>query len=275
MGPGGCDSGASVVREPGAVTFGTWLPSGMCGRYALTKPPEVLAALLHVRWMRFDLVPRYNIAPTQVVAGVRSAADGGRELVGFRWGLIPSWAKEKAIGSRLINARSETVATTPAFRGAFRHRRCVVPATGFYEWKKLEGTGRKQPFFIQRRDGQPMVLAGLWESWSDRETGELIESCTILTTEPNATVSPLHDRMPVILDEGGWTTWLEPGIESPEALKAVLRPAPDDALVVDPVSPRVNSPRQDDPSLIEPVAADSPEGSTTPDRRESGGGLFD
>src|SRR5690606_1994253 len=140
-----------------------------------------------------NLLPRYNIAPTQLVPVIRSDSSGQRELVDLHWGLIPSWAKDRSIASRMINARSETVDEKPAFRRAFKRRRCVVPADGFYEWKKL--SKRKQPYFVHRVDGAPMLLAGLWEKWTDGETGEHVESCTILTTEPNEMLAELHNRM--------------------------------------------------------------------------------
>jgi putative SOS response-associated peptidase YedK len=227
----------------------------MCGRYALTTSPQMLADLLGIHRLRSSLVPRYNIAPTQLVPAVRSDAEGGRELVDLHWGLIPPWAKDRTIASRMINARSESVDEKPAFRKAFRDRRCVVPADGFYEWKKQ---GRsKQPYFVRRADGSPMFIAGLWEKWTDRGTGELVESCTILTTEPNEKVAELHNRMPVVLDGGGVDRWLSRG--RPEAeLKALLRAAPSEWFVMDAVSTQVNSPANEGPALVEPIGDQSP-----------------
>ena len=214
----------------------------MCGRYALTTPPDVLAALFELTKLP-ALKPRYNIAPTQSVPIVRDGPDGGREMTVVRWGLIPSWAKDPAISGRMINARSETASEKPAFRAAFRHRRCIVPADGFYEWRKLDGG--KQPYYIGRADGRPMALAGLWESWTNHENaGEMIESCAILTTSANETISELHDRMPVILEPESIAAWLNPAAEGTAALAELLEPAAAGVLEFFPVSRRVNSPRQ-------------------------------
>jgi putative SOS response-associated peptidase YedK len=219
----------------------------------------MLAALLQLRRMSWVFKPRFNIAPTQDVPVVRIGLDGEREIVSMHWGLIPSWAKDRTVGYKLINARSESADSKPAFRMAFRARRCVIPAAGFYEWKKMkpapEGGGkvRKQPYFITLKANEPMVFAGLWESWTDRESGEHIDSCTILTTDANATLRELHDRMPVVLDEAAWTRWLDPRKEDVGELKALLRPAPDEWFTMRPVSPRVNVAKVDEPSLIAPV----------------------
>ncbi len=229
-------------------------------------PPDVLAALLRLHWMRYDLMPRYNIAPTQMIAAVRPGDNRQRELVSMRWGLIPSWAKDVFIGSRLINARSETADAKPAFRQAFKRRRCVIPASGFYEWKRLDAVGkRKQPYYVARCDGSPMIMAGLWESWNDADSGHLLETCTILTTEPNAMLRDLHDRMPVVLDESGWDLWLDPTIDDADRLKAVLHAAPSEWFAMHPVSSRVNMPRHDDSSLIERVEVDAADPRNTGD----------
>ena len=180
----------------------------MCGRFLLHTPVDTLQRAFGFA-ERPNLRPRYNIAPTQTVPIVRQKDGGGRELALVRWGLIPSWAKEAGIGGRLINARAETVAEKPAFRGAFRKRRALVPADGFYEWRKREGDRPKQPLLVRRRDGQPFAFAGLWEHWRGPE-GE-VETCTILTTEANAALAPIHDRMPVILDPACYDRWLDPG----------------------------------------------------------------
>ncbi len=194
-----------------------------------------------------NLAPRYNIAPSQDAPVVRAADDGGaRELAMLRWGLIPPWAKEAAIGNRMINARAETAAEKPSFRAAFKKRRCLVPADGFYEWK-LEGT-RKQPYRVFLDGGGTLAFAGLWERW--RGGGETIESFAILTTDANPLLAPIHDRMPVILEPAAWPAWLEVEGTPPEALAALLAPAPDDALDAYPVSTRVNSPRNDDADCI-------------------------
>lgn len=232
----------------------------MCGRYMLMDDPALLErtfGFAEFSDLPRHLEPRFNIAPTQPVPIVRSAprrrldivreVGGIRELVIARWGLIPAWAKDAAIGSRLINARAESVAEKPAFRAAFRARRCIIPASGFYEWRR-RGSGPKQPFLIRRKDKQPMGLAGLWESWTDPKTGEVVTSCTIITTEPNALMAELHDRMPVILDPADYGAWLDPGRGGPE----LLRPCPEAWLEAVPVSTRVNSPRNDDETIIQP-----------------------
>jgi putative SOS response-associated peptidase YedK len=235
---------------------------GMCGRYLLHAPPELLERAFGVEFSQTarDLGgPRFNIAPTQRVPIVRNrsgrdltilrqgAATGERELVPAKWGLIPAWAKDPAIGNRMINARAEGVADKPAFRAAFKARRCIVPATGFYEWQR-RATGGKQPFLIRRRDGVPLGLAGLWEAWTDRETGEEVTTCTIVTCEPNAVMAKLHNRMPVILDPAEYDAWLDPARGGTE----LLRPCPDAWLEAVPVSTRVNSPRNDDATIIQP-----------------------
>lgn len=200
--------------------------------------------------------PRYNIAPSQPVPVV--IREGGeRRFLLVRWGLVPSWAKEMP-QSLLINARAETVAEKPSFRGAFRHRRALMPADGFYEWK-AEGRGPKQPYFIRRRDGAPFAMAALWEHWMDPHGSEL-DTCAVVTAEANATLMPIHHRMPVILPEKDWGLWLDPAATEKELL-ALLRPAPDDLLEAIPVSTRINRAANDDPSLIErsEVVAEVPE----------------
>jgi putative SOS response-associated peptidase YedK len=177
----------------------------MCGRITLRATPEKIAGLFGVS--KLDYSPRFNIAPTQEVLTVRSSQQG-RELVPLRWGLIPSWAKDKKIGAALINARAETVAEKPAFRSAFKHRRCLIPCDGFFEWSRREG-GTKVPHYITLRDGGLFAFAGLWEEWEPAEEGKCVSSCTIITTEANELVRPLHDRMPVILEPGITTSgWL-------------------------------------------------------------------
>lgn len=193
--------------------------------------------------------PRYNIAPTQQVAVVRQDAGGQRHLSYLRWGLIPPWAKDASVGSHMINARAETVHEKPAFCHAFRSRRCLVPASGFFEWEKKEG--RKQPLYIRMKDGGPMIFAGLWESWKSPE-GEIIEMCTILTTNANSLIKPIHDRMPVILGRSDWDTWLSRDATR-EQLAMLFQPYPWDLLHLYPVGTGVNNPRNDSPELIEPL----------------------
>ena len=222
----------------------------MCGRYSLTTAPEAIRRLCEVTAPLPNVPPRYNIAPSQDVPVVRPTVEGkGRELTLLRWGLVPHWADSPKIGYRTINARAETVATKPTFRAAFRARRCLIPADGFYEWRK-EGTG-KQPYRICRPDGEAFALAGLWERWQAPD-GEVIESCTIIVTAANDLVRPIHERMPVILDPADFDVWLDGGPAAANAAEALLRPCPSEALTVYPVSPRVNSPRNDDAGLIEP-----------------------
>jgi putative SOS response-associated peptidase YedK len=223
----------------------------VCGRFALYTPQEAV-----VRLFRLDdaapLSPRYNIAPTQPVLAVRADEPAGREARMLRWGLVPFWAKDTGIGSRMINARGETIAEKPAFRQAFRRRRCLIPADGFYEWQKVPGG--KQPWFISARDEVPLAFAGLWERWDNRGTEDPVESCTIVTTAANATLAPLHDRMPVILGADAWDSWL--AADTPSAtLLDMLRPAANDLLAARPVSRRVNSPANDGPDLVSEASA--------------------
>jgi putative SOS response-associated peptidase YedK len=222
----------------------------MCGRFTLTSTPEALA-------QRFGLdepprlAPRYNIAPGQDVLAVRVDAERERRVaVSLRWGLVPSWAKDPAVGFRMINARAETAAQKPAFRSAFRARRCLVPADGFYEWAKREGG--KQPYHIGLRDGAPFGIAALWEGWRDPE-GDVLESCTLLTTDASDSIRDIHPRMPVILDASDHAQWLAPDVGDPALLQPLLRPLPDASLTFHPVSDRVNSARIDDPACMAPA----------------------
>jgi putative SOS response-associated peptidase YedK len=230
----------------------------MCGRYLLTSPVDALRQLLRFA-ERPNLMPRYNIAPTQEVpvvclrrdASASGAPDGAgddreRKLIMARWGLVPHWAKDIAIGARMINARAETVQRLPAFRDAYRRRRCLVPADGFFEWQK-QGKLR-QPLLIRRRDRAPLAFAGLHERWRQPD-GQVVRSMTIITCPPNALVAPLHDRMPVILDPCDHARWLDPEAADGQSL---LRPCPADWLEVQAVSRRVNDVRNDDPACIEP-----------------------
>lgn len=219
----------------------------MCGRFTLTAPAEMVAE--HYQLSELPLLaPRYNIAPTQPVAAVRLGVHRGRELTHFRWGLVPSWSRDIAIGSKMINARAETAAEKPSFRAAFRRRRCLVPASGFYEWRQTDG--RKQPIYIRPPDGL-MSFAGLWEIWSSPE-GDVLETCTLLTTEPNALLATIHNRMPVILEPESYEAWLDP--ETPlQELMHLLRPAADGWLEAYPVSTTVNSPANEGPGCIEPL----------------------
>ena len=219
----------------------------MCGRFTMYSSRDELARLFGFDTDDVpDQLPRYNIAPTQLVAVVR-LDDGQRVMKPLRWGLIPSWARDEKIGNALINARSETAAEKPAFRAAFKKRRCLIPTTGFYEWVATGGN-KKQPLHIRLIDGQPFALAGLWERWTDAE-GAVVESCTILTTTANDLMRPFHDRMPVILAPADYETWLDP--QTPvEALQALLRPYPAEGMVAVPVGAYVSNPRHEGPQCL-------------------------
>jgi putative SOS response-associated peptidase YedK len=196
--------------------------------------------------------PRYNIAPTQLVAVIRiKPNDPERKLVFVKWGLIPSWAKDRSIAPRLINARAESAAEKPAFRAAFKYRRCLIPSDGFYEWKRGPKKG-KQPYLITAADEEPLAFAGLWEHWESPE-GEVIESCTILTTDSNELVQVLHDRMPVILQEKDYDLWLDPNVKDPKLLKPLLQSYPSEKMKSHPVSTRVNKADYDAPDCVERV----------------------
>jgi len=221
----------------------------MCGRFAFYSPHEAVMRLFGVA-AAAEIEPRYNIAPTQFIATVREAG-GPREVAMLYWGLVPSWAKEKSIGARMINARSETLAEKPSFRSAFRRRRCLVLADGYYEWQRSAAT--KQPYFIAFEDGQPFGMAGLWERWRDPATGEPLESCCIVTTSPSPAVAHVHDRMPVIVPPEAYAEWLDPRNEAVDRLARLFEPCPRPDLGARPVSTRVNNARNQGPELIEPL----------------------
>jgi putative SOS response-associated peptidase YedK len=226
----------------------------MCGRYANYTSFKELAKYFGVPEITVPENPRYNIAPTQDVAAVRMSPEGeGRELAMLRWGLIPHWAKDPAIGSKTFNARAETVAEKPSFREPFKRRRCLIPADGFYEWRRRGD--RKQPHYFYMSDGEPFAFAGLWDSWRNQDgEGEQVESCTIITTTPNELLSSYHDRMPVILKEADYDLWLDADVSKPALLTPLLRPVPADLMSSHPVSLLVNGVRTDEPSCIEPKA---------------------
>lgn len=223
----------------------------MCGRFTLTTPGDLVAEAFGLD-ERPELAPRYNIAPTQPVAVVRRVGPGEpRRLALVRWGIVPSRTREPWKQGPLINARSESAAERPVFRGAFRQRRCLVPADGFYEWKPVPGARARQPFFVRRADGRPFAFAGLWEPGPG--TGDPQDSCTILTTDPNELLRPLHDRMPLILDQEAYDLWLDPSVRDPGRLRPLLRPCPPEALLVHPVGPKVNDPKNDEPECMRPL----------------------
>jgi len=229
----------------------------MCGRYVLKrKDLEALMEQLGVKDPR-EFVSRYNIAPSTMIPAIRmSADDGKREAVALQWGLVPWWSKDAKNGAKLSNARAEGIEAKPAFREAVRKRRCVVPASGFYEWQTV---GRlKQPWFFQMRDENPFVFAGLWERWRS-EDGVELQTCSLITTTPNDLVRPLHDRMPVILRGGTIDTWLDSNIAEPAKLAPLFAPLAADEMKATPVSARVNSVRNDGPECLEPATPLAPE----------------
>lgn len=232
----------------------------MCGRFVSASPPDELAAYFGAAEPEGGLEPNFNVAPTNEVYAVR-ASDGNRMMAALRWGLVPFWAKDLKIGSRMINARSETVADKPAFRKAYQSRRCLIPADGFYEWAKVAGQKAKQPYFIHRTDGEPIVFAGMWERWKPRledgktidEDADVIETCTILTCGPNETMATIHDRMPVLLPPAVWDDWLS-GETPMDYISSLMKPAPDDLLTLVPVSTAVNNVRNKGEELLRPLS---------------------
>ena len=221
----------------------------MCGRFAQITPTGDLIKIFEVT-NSLPLQPRFNIAPTEVVAVIR-AFDHHRQLAILRWGLIPRWANDLSIGYKTFNARSETAHIKPSFKAALKARRCLIPASGFYEWDKI---GKfKQPYYISRNDGCPMALAGLWDQWVDRQSGEIIESCTILTTSANRTVGRIHDRMPVILEPNDYGLWLDHKVQRIEEFSDLFSPAADNILGLAPVSTYVNKAGHEGPQCVAPL----------------------
>ncbi len=221
----------------------------MCGRFTLTVDPGQLQEAFP--WVEFpeDLSLRYNIAPSQPVAVVPN--DGLNRVDFFNWGLIPFWAKDPKIGNRMINARAETLAEKPSFRGSFKYKRCLVLADGFYEWRKEPGTKTKTPMYLRMKNHKPFAFAGLWDNWHSSDGSE-IRTCTIITTEPNTLVKEIHNRMPVILSQNVYSDWLQEGENDPSLLKSFLQPYPAEELEAYPVSRFVNSPHNDSPECIIP-----------------------
>lgn len=230
----------------------------MCGRFVSASPPDQIARYFDAAAPEALLEPSYNVAPTNDVYAV--LADGGvRRVDAFHWGLVPVWARDPKVGSRMINARAETLAEKNAYKPAFRRRRCLIPADGFYEWRKVPGQKRKQPYYVTRTDGEPLVFAGLWEVWkgpkdaAGERTGDPLRSCTIITTSANETMRPVHDRMPVILPPSAWDEWLDPDNDDIDTLGRLLVPAPPRLIRMTPVSTLVNNVRNKGPELIEPA----------------------
>lgn len=233
----------------------------MCGRYVTVSSPALLAERFHVSEVRpGELEPSYNVAPRADVPVV-AERHGERVLDVLRWGLVPSWAKDPKIGDRMINARAETLLTSNAFKRAFQRRRCILPADGFYEWQTIEGKRTKMPWFIRRRDGEPLAFGGLWEIWHDRTAGEdapRLRTCVIITTEPNELLAPIHDRMPVILPESTWDRWLSVDNRDTASLADLLVPSPANELEAWTVSTLVNKADNNSADLVEPVPVGSP-----------------
>lgn len=241
----------------------------MCGRFVSSHTPDKIAEFFGASFEQeaAALPPNFNVAPTQDVYAVVADAQGARELQPFHWGLVPSWAKDTKIGSKMINARAETIADKPAFKGLFRKHRLLIPMDGFYEWQQpgegapvgKSGKPIKTPMFIHRTDGKPLAVAGLWAAWRDPNAPESagdaawLHSCTVITTSANDMMSRVHDRMPVILGEDEWAAWLDPANHDVAALRGMLVPAGEDVLVMHPVSTAVNNVRNKGPELIAPV----------------------
>lgn len=225
----------------------------MCGRFTQFSDPETLVSHFALDQPPRDLLPHYNIAPGQSIAIIREATGLGRHLDYAHWGLIPSWSKSAESSRHLINARAETIADKPAFRSPFRHRRCLIPADGFYEWVVTDNG--KQPWWIALADKSPFAFAGLWEHWESAEDGHLIESCTIITTASNQQLRPIHQRMPLIIPPDSYGAWLDPRNENLEQLQVMLAPFGGE-FHLHPVSRAVNSPLKDNPHLIDAVEQD-------------------
>lgn len=229
----------------------------MCGRFVSSSPPDELAKYFDVEAVSESVLePSFNVAPSNDVYVVVETG-GVRRLDAFRWGLVPFWAKDPATGYKMINARAESVTDKNAYKHAFKKRRCIIPADGFYEWKKIPGQKAKQPYFIHRADGEPMAFAGLWEIWrppddTDR-TGEPLRTCTIITGQPNEKVADIHDRMPVMLPPSAWQQWLDPDNDDVETLGKFLVPAPATLYALHPVTRAVNNVQQKGAELIDPT----------------------
>jgi putative SOS response-associated peptidase YedK len=232
--------------------------TAVCGRFVSTSPPDEIAKYFgaaEVDERLEDTTPNHNVAPTQDVFAVLENG-GVRRVEQLHWGLIPFWAKDAKVGNRMINARSDKVATSGAYKHAFRKRRCIIPADGFYEWTKREGQSKKQPWFIHRPDGDPIAFAGLWEVWKPEGSEDEIVSCTIITGEPNDKMAEIHHRMPVMLPPDAWDTWLDQEEQDVDVLGKFLVPAPSSLITFHPVSTEVNNARNQGEHLVDPVDLD-------------------
>ena len=236
----------------------------VCGRFVSSQSPDKIAEFFGASFEGDALPANFNVAPTNDVYGIVAAADGHRELQAFHWGLVPSWAKEAKIGSKMINARAETLAEKPAFKSLFRKHRLLVPMDGFYEWRQggpgspltKAGKPAKTPLYIHSTDGAPLAVAGLWAVWRDPALGPdgpWLHSCTIVTTSANSVMAPVHDRMPVILAREQWDEWLDPANGDTASLQHLLQPCPDDVLRMHEVGTAVNNVRNKGPELIAPA----------------------
>jgi putative SOS response-associated peptidase YedK len=230
----------------------------MCGRFNVLTSAQGFVDLLEIMVnidRKLDESPRYNVAPTQqVLAARRHSNASDAEMVRLRWGLIPQWAKDMTIGSRMINARSETVAIKPAFKKSFQHRRCLIAANGWYEWRKIDD--RKQPYFIHRKDAAPFFFAGLWARWQGPDNqgqATALESCTILTTEASSTLEKIHPRMPLVLDRGLYEQWIDSSIVEIETLNQIMERCARDVFDAYPISTYVNKPTHDSPACLEAI----------------------
>ncbi len=228
----------------------------MCGRFTLACNPELLGKMFHDPQLRLEFSPRYNIAPTQDVAVIANTPDDGdvQKVEFFHWGLIPSWAKDPKIGSRMINARSETLTEKPSFRNAYKHRRCLILADGYYEWQEVPGQKLKQPVYIRLKSQNPFAFTGLWEEWKANWMEKPLRSCTIITCSPNSFLETIHHRMPVILPQDAYAKWLASDEQTPETLRSLLVPYPGGEMEAYPVSSLVNRPTNDSPQCIAPVS---------------------
>ena len=224
----------------------------MCGRFVQYNLLQVIQQTFNIDAVSFEVIPNYNVAPTQeILAAVRH--DNEIKLEKLHWGLVPFWAKDISIGSGMINARTETVASKPSFRNAFKKRRCLIPANGFYEWKGDKGN--KQPYYVFIPSGEPFAFAGLWETWTDKESGEesVYKSCAIITTSASGAIREIHHRMPVILDPKFHEKWLNAQIQDPKKLEIILQKGLIHDMKYYPVSKLVNSVKNNDPNCIKPA----------------------
>lgn len=229
----------------------------MCGRFNQTASAQKLKTSFAIKAFNCDeaaITPRYNIAPSQDILVVRADLPRHERSASLmHWGLIPHWASDRHIAFRTINARAETIADKPSYRDAFKNRRCLIPATGFYEWQQL-GRG-KQPYHVRMRDAEPFAMAGVWEHWQDEQGGDEIESCSIVVTTANSLMATIHERMPVILPRGAWNTWLNPDFFERKTLLSLLKPYPGDEMDLYPIDKAVNNPENDYSTLLTPASS--------------------